>query len=196
MKLIIEGACGRGKSTLAKELALITAVPVYRPFRGFSEHITVADATKMQDELGLSINGWEEDIYIADFLANVNASVILDRSLPSALAYNEVSTRALLARQRRMVVDLWTERMHAARATLLILRGSEEVRAKRSPMRGGKWEDLGIEAAVREIKERTNWPFQILYANTDVVAADVLAATVARFLTLGRGNAGLLTLEQ
>src|SRR6266699_6927900 len=100
MRVIIEGGCGRGKTTLAKELSRITAVPLYRPFRGTSEHITPVMMERYRQDLGLNINGWEEDLYVADMLATVSASVILDRSMPSAIAYNEASDGPLSVSQR------------------------------------------------------------------------------------------------
>lgn len=195
MRLILEGGCGHGKTTLANKLSAITAVPVYRPFRKPGTHISTGEMERARQSLGLSINGWEEDIYVADMLASINASVILDRSMPSALAYNEASSSPLVPVQRRSVLRLWVDRMITARAILVLLAGNEEVRSRRSPLRGGAWEDKAINDVIAEIGEFTN-QIPIWRVWTDRNGADVLSAAVARAVTLGQINRELIEVIQ
>lgn len=184
MKVILEGGCGRGKTTLGNELALLTAVPLYRPFR-HTDHISKEQMDAMRQEIGLSINGWEEDLYVADFIANVQCSVILDRSMPSALAYNEASSNPLSFTQRQAVLELWAQRITAARATLVLLVGSETVRKKRSPTRGGQWEEDGIKQAIREAIVLGHGIGDPVTINTDNCEPDKAALALARYATWG-----------
>ena len=188
MFVIIEGPSGVGKTTLARELAAVTAAPVYRAFRGADAHINARTIHAMQD-LGLSVNGWEEDMYIADLMATVNASVILDRSMPSGLAWNEASSCALLPGQRRAVVRLWCERIVAARASLVLLTCDAETRRRRvSPERFGDWEAVGISKAVQEVlvyRASHRADLTMLSVNTDRIDPADIAQALARRIVHG-----------
>lgn len=180
MRFILEGGCGVGKSTLARALGVITGVPVYRPFRGQDEHISQQTIRHMQD-LGLSVNGWEEDLYTADFLSVVHSDVIIDRSMPSALAYNEVSERALEASQRRAILGLWAERIVAARAIVVLVVCNEDERKRRSPSRGGAWECDGILNVISEAAYLAPKPgFAVWRVNSGRATPEALAQVLAR----------------
>lgn len=177
MRLILEGASGVGKSTLARALKDITGAPIYRPFRGNDEHISPLNVARMQD-LGLSVNGWQEDLYTADLLSVVTSQgVILDRSMPSAMAWNEVSSDALDQRTRRTVLRMWAERIVAARAVLVLVECAEATRKERSPERGGAWEQHAIIKAMREACHEA--PLSIWMVHTDQHQIESLARALA-----------------
>lgn len=92
MLLILEGLEGTGKSTLARAVARCTNAPIYRPFRT-DEHEHMGDGSrveKMLGELGVAVNTYVEDVYAADLLGALRSDAILDRSMPSGLAYSLV----------------------------------------------------------------------------------------------------------
>jgi len=193
MRIILEGGSGVGKTTLARALGTVTGVPVYRPFRGKDEHINPQTVAAMQD-LGLSVNGWEEDMYTADFLSVVSASVIVDRSMPSAMAFNAVSSCALDARSRRTILRLWGERIVAARATLVLVVCSEALRAERSPARGGIWETKGIADAILEACQIVPG-LPVWRVDTGKMTTDALAQVITRRVILGAPSSFVETLN-
>lgn len=186
MRLIMEGGCGAGKSTLAEALSTITATPVYRPFRTPGTHITQKQMDFIRQDIGLAINGWEEDLYVADLLSVVNASVILDRSLPSALAYNGASSEPLPQRQVDSITRLWMAKMSAARATLVLVECAEAKREERSPHRGGKWEVDAINRIAYFIAH--NSTIDVWRVDTTHTPTNILAAALARRIMLGQSS--------
>lgn len=194
MRVILEGACGVGKTSLARALSALSNTPVYRPFRGKSEHITQSTVTAMQD-LGLSVNGWEEDMYTADFLSVVRSDVIIDRSMPSAMAYNEVSSSPLAARARQTILRLWAERIAAARATIVLVVCAEATRKQRCPDRGGEWEARGILNATSEAAHVGPTPgFSVWRVNTNKASPEALAQVINRRVMVGATSMFIETL--
>lgn len=91
MIIVLEGLNGVGKSTCAQQLSEGLGIPLYRPFRmGNSDlhwgHEGEAERV-LRDDYRIPLNTHIEDIFTADLLGVLNADVILDRSLPSAVAY-------------------------------------------------------------------------------------------------------------
>lgn len=84
--IILEGANGVGKTTYAKALSEAFGVRTYRAFRpqGAMHH---TDARDRLETLGVPANTYVEDMYIADMARVIDHELILDRSLPSAIAY-------------------------------------------------------------------------------------------------------------
>jgi deoxyadenosine/deoxycytidine kinase len=93
MIIILEGSNGVGKSTYAQELSeQLGGLPIVRPFRnGDTElHWGYKGQERFQmlrDELKVPVNTHVDDLYVADFLATFQVSAILDRAVPSAVAY-------------------------------------------------------------------------------------------------------------
>lgn len=130
MIVVLEGASGSGKSTLMKELVARTAWPVYRAFRSNENDHAPGAALKA---LGIPVNTWMEDLYAADLLSVVRGNVILDRSIPSALAYDEMGLgTGLSVGQRAEVLELWARRMVKAGGSIFVVVAPTRVLAERS----------------------------------------------------------------
>lgn len=189
MLLILEGACGVGKTTIANLISSQLAVPVYRPFQTIAsddgtEHITKQQMDKMRQDIGLSINSYEEDIYVADVLSAVSSSVILDRSMPSAIAYSDMSENTLVHTQRKSAIKLWVDRINRAGATTVLLETADEnLRALRAKGRGSANEAELIQIALRDC---VIMGLQNVYrVQVGQRAAATLADVLSRFMVLG-----------
>jgi len=186
VSLVLEGACGTGKTSLARSLSAQLGVPIYRPFRGSAEHIEPRYVADMQD-LGLSINDWQEDVYVADVLANLKPQAILDRSMLSALTWNAQRNEPIDQRSRRRVLRLWTERMVAWGATLVLVTCNDQTRRMRSPNRGGSWEAAGLAQVATEVGSLA--PMMPIWSvSTDVATAETLATALAVRITHGASS--------
>lgn len=174
--LVLEGACGTGKTSIARVLSDVLGAPIYRPFRGKAEHIDPRHVADMQD-LGLSINDWQEDVYVADVLANLKPQAILDRSMLSALTWNATRSEPIDKRSRRRVLRLWTERMVAWGATLVLVTCNEQTRRMRQPDRGGSWEAIGLAAVAAEVAQLAPM-MQIWVVSTDVADSATIANAI------------------
>lgn len=89
MLVILEGLEGVGKTTVAEAISRSLTIPVYRAFRqGRRAHAgTGSQLDAMLKDFGVPHNTHVEDLYAVDLLTTVGGSVILDRSMPSAVAY-------------------------------------------------------------------------------------------------------------
>jgi deoxyadenosine/deoxycytidine kinase len=95
MIIVIEGTEGTGKTTLAKALSAKHDAIIYRAYRDDNEvRLTESDARRWR-YLGFHINSYQEEINTMDLLRALSRGrqkprLILDRSMPSALAYHEL----------------------------------------------------------------------------------------------------------
>lgn len=90
MIIILEGTNGVGKTTYAKSLAKNLGFPVYCPFRAGDKNIHRGGKSVFKEKLTdyrVPYKTHVDDLYVADFIGSVGANIILDRSLPSAIAY-------------------------------------------------------------------------------------------------------------
>jgi thymidylate kinase len=89
MIIILEGVNGVGKSTYATLLSAKLRLPIIRPFR--INHTThTGNDSKYELELkkyGVKPNTHIDDLYVADLLRQLQSGAILDRAIPSAIAY-------------------------------------------------------------------------------------------------------------
>ena len=116
MVVIVEGGRGTGKTTLCEAIHGLTGWCVYRPFRKRGSHTPGAHDPRLE-ALKINTNSYIEDIYAADVFAAIRpVGVILDRSLPSALAYNA----RLDGWKAEMLADIWSERMAEAGKAILL----------------------------------------------------------------------------
>jgi thymidylate kinase len=133
MILVLEGPCGSGKSTLAKALCAKLGWPMYRAFRRDPNDHTPGRTAELLRDAGLPLNTWMEDMFAADLLAQVKSNVILDRSLPSGLAYDEATLSSRLSERQRVGIAVeWGSLMRQARAFLVKVEAPPEVCASRN----------------------------------------------------------------
>jgi len=91
--VILEGCNGVGKSAYAEALADYLGAPVLRPFRPSPDYHWNGERPLevALKRLGVPVNTHVDDLYIADILGQLGRlaprDVILDRSVPSAIAY-------------------------------------------------------------------------------------------------------------
>ena len=93
MILILDGNNGVGKSEYAKLLAKKLKWPIVRPFRNANTdiHLGYEGVTEhLRKQLRVPANTHVDDVYVADILAATGMHAILDRSMPSAIAYGKM----------------------------------------------------------------------------------------------------------
>lgn len=89
MIVFLEGVNGTGKTAYAKALANRLMWPTYRAFRKGAEKCDYALIEQLE-VFGCPANSHVDDIYLADFFATFEINAIMERSYPSALAYDTV----------------------------------------------------------------------------------------------------------
>jgi thymidylate kinase len=110
--IILEGLNGGGKSTVAKRLSKRFALPLFRPFRRGNSDIHYGEGKEYEQRLrgwNVPINTHIEDLYAADLLTIVDGSVILDRSLPSAIVYGTAEGCPLLPENTSEMFQFWVD---------------------------------------------------------------------------------------
>lgn len=108
--IILEGINGTGKSTLARALADKLCIPILRPFRHFNTNHHMNGGSTLELELkkhGVPVNTHVDDLYLADFLAVTKVGAVLDRSMPSAIAYAYMRDEMKLDSKAQALLDLW-----------------------------------------------------------------------------------------
>ena len=109
MVIILEGVNGTGKTAYAKALEEKLGYKMYRAFRKGREKCDF----KLHEVLhGMDIraNTYVDDIYMADFLQTFEVKAILERSMPSAVAYDQVYNEPWKAYSAR-AFGFWLEQM-------------------------------------------------------------------------------------
>jgi len=93
--IIMEGTNGGGKTSYGRALAGMMRASVYRPFRrpGNSHH---GEERQKLEAIGVPVNTWMDDMYLADLSRILETEVIVDRSMPSAIAYEMVERQGTL----------------------------------------------------------------------------------------------------
>ncbi len=114
MIVILEGVNGGGKTTIANKLKDKLELIPFKPFcEEKSKNKMKIDFKneygKINDFWKVPINNYVEDVFAADFLSSLKSNVVLDRSLPSALAYNSVTSDVL--KYFNDMFDWWQERL-------------------------------------------------------------------------------------
>lgn len=143
MITVLEGPIGSGKSTTGRLLSQRMNTPLYRPFRLHRDDHTpgIVEPRLVRIGLALPTNSWQEDMYVADVLAALRPSAILDRSMPSALAYE----RKLPVDDQQVVAGMWADRIVQANGCVLFFDAPEERRRKAAGTRFIESEQRNIE---------------------------------------------------
>lgn len=140
--LVIEGGVGTGKTTLGKLLYSALGWPLYRSFRpGWDGHEPGAELPEVLRR-NVPVNTWVDDLYLADFAMSVGSDVIVDRSMPSALAYcamGLVGTPGVMLTEdeARIAAEYWAKRC-GKRAMILHLETDLKTRWDRVLLSGRK----------------------------------------------------------
>lgn len=153
--VVMEGPMGSGKSTLAQALAGARGWPIYRAFRrATGDHSPGADP-RLGD---VPVNTYIEDICAADTFAQLRPpGVVMDRSLPSALAYDKKLHRVA----RVALMSYWQECLAAAGTVLIVfIAVSHEVSSKRLSLCRSPFNDEDVR--IREVIHMTNLPVAVL----------------------------------
>ena len=116
MIIVVEGQEGGGKSTLIKKLADELDWPVLKIKYGDTskEHKTdEPEAIERMKRLGIPAHTYVEDVFAAMVLAELGSDAILDRSLPSGIAYGAQFGELDLSITSELL-DVWGGRLQAA----------------------------------------------------------------------------------
>lgn len=120
--VVVEGPSGSGKSTVIQHLKRYFDWPMYRPFRSTYIDHSPGNAEPALAMLKVPTNTWIEDVYVADAILGLTAHAYLDRSMPSALAYDAMGRgTGLTENERLLAMSLWARRMSAANALIIQL---------------------------------------------------------------------------
>jgi len=141
MIILLEGVNGVGKTTYARRLAEKLELKVYRAMRSDDDenHWGVSDKhwNELQERLAkaeVPINTHVDDLFVADFMAAFEPSVILDRGLYSAIAYGETYHQPFSRYEsdiKEWIIRFWESRMKKAGAFLVHMTASYEAAKER-----------------------------------------------------------------
>ncbi len=123
MIIIVEGANGAGKSTYAHVMES-DGMTLYRAFRRGDTDLHWGakeggeETVRGQLEaLGIPLNTFIDDLYLADFIQSFKMNAVLDRSLPSAIAYD--SLELLNGASASQLLETWQRMMERALSPVL-----------------------------------------------------------------------------
>lgn len=131
MIIVLDGPNGTGKSALARALSARRGWPVYRAFRRSSGEHFDGELRERLRGLGIPVNTYVDDMYVADALFTTKCSAILDRSLPSGIAYG-VAEGAISWGQSKELVDIWAKTLNNSEVALVQMEAARHVREERA----------------------------------------------------------------
>lgn len=126
--IILEGCNGVGKTSYAHQLGLMLNARTYRAFRW--GHDFRAEVDEMRN-LGVPVNTFVDDFYTADLSRVLAQEIIMDRSLPSAVAYDGIDD----SKWRRRLVA-WNEILHQSLLPVILVWLRAPYDVARARMRG------------------------------------------------------------
>jgi len=109
MIVVLEGINGTGKTTVANLLKGLTTLVLYKPFEDVKRPNKVTGERDYGDlqRWGVSVNTFWEDLVVADLVSKTSPGIILDRSLPSAIAYDCAGDSS----NYKSMIKWWEERI-------------------------------------------------------------------------------------
>jgi len=123
MIVILEGINGVGKTTYARALSSALHAPTYRAFRDDlkNEHLGQdGERERLLKKYDVGHNTHRDDLYAADLLGRLDVDVIMDRSLPSAIAYDRLEDRPQLPHDCEELLNFWQEMFGVPQKVLYI----------------------------------------------------------------------------
>lgn len=89
MILLLEGTNGVGKTTYIRQLEKRLGWPSYSAFRGKADKYDPTMLAELK-RLGVPVNTFVDEMYMVDLVRATGIDIIVDRSFPSAVAYDQV----------------------------------------------------------------------------------------------------------
>lgn len=120
--IIFEGTNGVGKSTYVKVLAQILNAPAYRAFkRPGADHHADGELDRLR-AMGIPANTFVDDMYLADMSRMIDHEIIVDRSFPSAVAYEMVEHQGTFKGDWVHYAVEWERLLSYSRRPVLLVR--------------------------------------------------------------------------
>lgn len=191
MILMLEGANGTGKTTLAQALSQRWSVPLYRVFKTQAPNThapdglvvkTEADGTLAQlASLGVELNSHVEELFLIDFLSVFKPSAIMDRGMPSAIAYGREQVRLGIrqATDWEVAWDIWEERASGAGVVYVWLTAPH-------PVAKARCLEQGRQGAKKEVHDRLHKSFEWTFNRTKLQKVRIDTSTMTLESTLKR----------
>lgn len=175
--VILEGARGTGKTTLGKAIKELTGWPLFKGFYSGVGHNPGEHDPRIA-QLKLPIKSWVEDMFFADLLATAKPNIIMDRAMPTGIAYTEMS-----AEDKHAALGMWADRMRAAEAKIILLHAGPEACDMRAADRTYKLTSSEESHRILTNLSIANAPFLVL-DTTEQTPADILKAALLYIGTL------------
>jgi thymidylate kinase len=153
MILLFEGVNGVGKTTYIRQVEKRTGWPSYSAFRGVADKYD----SSMLDELarlGIPVNTFIDEMYMADLVRATGINLIVDRSFPSAVAYDEVFDQGTFV-DREATEKIWLDLVKEAGMLYVWLCAPYEVtRIRSTGVRLNRQEHFYLEEHFRKWYEK------------------------------------------
>lgn len=157
MIIVLEGLNATGKSSVAEQLHGDWGYPIIRLFRCCSDDHLDGSRVEHLRSLGIPVNTYVEDAFVADFLVRTGAHATLDRSMPSGLAYALVEDR-IDSEQVGPLMRLWCDTLRKTKVHVIQLHASRAERERRIEGREIHPQDGILEEWLDEIMELCDLP--------------------------------------
>lgn len=112
MILLFEGVNGVGKTTYIRQVEKRIGWPAYSAFRGKDDKYDSSMLDKLS-RLGIPVNTFVDEMYMVDLVRATGINLIVDRSFPSAAAYDEVFDQGTFA-DREATEEIWLDLVREA----------------------------------------------------------------------------------
>jgi len=148
MILLFEGVNGVGKTTYIRQVEKRTGWPAYSAFRGRANKYDSAMLEKLS-RLGVPVNTFVDEMYMTDLVRSLGLNIIVDRSFPSAVAYDQVYGQGTFVDVEE-TAKIWLDLVREAGMLYVWLRAPYEVaHARCTGVRIGEDESEALEEHYR-----------------------------------------------